>query len=311
MIKWLLLFTGFLFATLTCVGLLQLLFRRELVIERRIAPMLKNKLTPQNTTNQASAKKAIRERLLQPATDRLRNKLEDKMSRQEMKDLEKKLREAGHPFGLTAVDFRLIQIGLGLGLFLLVFLMGFSGATSMGKLMLLATAVGIYGVVAPGLYLNAKKKRRMLTIQKAMPDFFDMVNVSIEAGMGLDGSLAKVCTKLDSPLSAEFLRTLDEMKLGKSRREAFSNLRDRVPLDQFQSIISALIQADQLGIGMSKVLRSLSQRIREQRRELAREQAMKAPVKMLFPMVFFIFPTLFIVLLGPLAILILTGGLRL
>ena len=98
------------------------------------------------------------------------------------------------------------------------------------------------------------------------------------------------------------------MKLGKSRREAFYDLRKRVPSDSFQSIITSLIQADQLGIGMAKVLGNLTVRVREQRRETAREQAMKAPVKMLFPMVFFIFPSLFIVILGPLVIQLVTEG---
>ena len=99
------------------------------------------------------------------------------------------------------------------------------------------------------------------------------------------------------------------MKLGKSRREAFSDLRYRVPSDQFQSIMSSLIQADQLGIGMAKILKQLTVRIREHQRELAREQAMKAPIKMMFPMVLFIFPSLFIVLLGPLVIYLITVGL--
>ena len=115
--------------------------------------------------------------------------------------------------------------------------------------------------------------------------------------------------KLKGPLSDEFTLTLEDMKLGKSRREAFYDLRKRVPSDSFQSVINALIQADQLGIGMAKVLGNLTTRIREQQREAAREQAMKAPVKMLFPMIIFIFPSLFIVILGPMAIKLITEGL--
>ena len=135
-----------------------------------------------------------------------------------------------------------------------------------------------------------------------MPDFFDIVNLSIEAGMGLDAALLKVCKQTKGPLSDEFLQTLEDMSLGKSRREAFSDLRERVPVHQFQSIITSLIQADMLGVGMAKVIRSLTDRIREQRTQFAREKAMKAPVKMVFPMLLFIFPAMFIVMLGPLVI---------
>ncbi|MFK4998197.1 type II secretion system F family protein [Bacillus sp. N9] len=142
-----------------------------------------------------------------------------------------------------------------------------------------------------------------------MPDYFDMVNLLLEAGMGLDMAIANVSKQTNGPLADEFIYALEDMKLGKSRREAFYDLRKRVPSDSFQSVINALIQADQLGIGMAKVLGNLTNRIREQRREAAREQAMKAPVKMLFPMIIFIFPSLFIVILGPMMIRIMTEGL--
>ena len=107
---------------------------------------------------------------------------------------------------------------------------------------------------------------------------------------------------MKGPLSEEFLQTIEDMRLGKSRREAFSDLRNRVPVYHFQSIITSLIQADMLGVGMAKVMGSLTERIGEQKTEFAREQAMKAPVKMVFPMLLFIFPAIFIVMLGPLVI---------
>ena len=173
----------------------------------------------------------------------------------------------------------------------------------------LVMTIALLGFRLPVFYLGKKKTARIKAINKSMPDFFDTVNLLLEAGMGLDLSLVEVSQKIKGPLADEFLATLDDMKLGKSRREAFYELRKRVPSDSFQSVITSLIQADQLGIGMAKVLGNLTIRVREQRREAAREQAMKAPVKMLFPMVFFIFPSLFIVILGPLAITLITKGL--
>lgn len=174
---------------------------------------------------------------------------------------------------------------------------------------MLAGAVAFLGFRYPMFYLAKKRTLRIKEINKQMPDFFDMVNLLLEAGVGLDSAISNVCQKKKGPLSEEFQQALEDMKLGKSRREAFYELRKRVPSDMFQSVIMAIIQADQLGIGMAKVLKNLTIRIREQRREARREQAMKAPIKMLFPMVFFIFPAIFIVILGPLVITILTGGL--
>jgi len=175
--------------------------------------------------------------------------------------------------------------------------------------LLLTIVIAFLGFRLPIFYLGKRKTARIKEINKSMPDFFDTVNLLLEAGMGLDLALAEVSRKTKGPLAEEFQQTLEDMKLGKSRREAFYELRKRVPSDSFQSIITALIQADQLGIGMAKVIGNLTVRVREQRREAAREQAMKAPVKMLFPMVFFIFPSLFIVILGPLVIQLITKGL--
>jgi tight adherence protein C len=255
---------------------------------------------------QEKTKLSLRQRLLVPLWTQFRSLMLGKMSPQKAKDLEKMLADAGSPFGITAVDYRIIQLLLAVGFFLVIFLPFIWAAKDMGQLALLSLAAGFFGGMYPTYYLKAKKKQRIIQIQKMMPDFFDMVNVSIEAGMGLDAAIAKVCKRMEGPLSNEFLQSLDEMKLGKSRKEAFSDLRQRIPSENFQSVMSALIQADQLGIGMAKVLRAQTHRIREQRRQAAKEKAMKAPVKMMIPMVIFMFPTLFIILLGPLVVQLVT-----
>ena len=235
-------------------------------------------------------------------------KLNSKVSKDERKKLDAILKEAGNPFK-SAVEFRLFQFVLSIGLSLPIILLVVPFSDDRKMAWLLGLTVALLGFRYPVFYLGKKKTVRIKEINKAMPDFFDTVNLLLEAGMGLDAAIAQVCQSTKGPLSDEFKRTLEDMKLGKSRREAFFELRKRIPSDSFQSIITSLIQADQLGIGMAKVLGNLTVRIREQRREAAREQAMKAPVKMLFPMVFFIFPSLFIVILGPMVIQLVTKGL--
>lgn len=234
--------------------------------------------------------------------------LNKKVSKSERKKLDILLRDAGSPFK-SAIDFRLFQLVLSVVASMLVifFIMPVSNNKMLSFLLVILVAILTFRI--PIFYLGKKKTARIKEVNKSMADFFDTVNLLLEAGMGLDLALAEVSTKTKGPISEEFLQTLEDMKLGKSRREAFYELRKRVPSDSFQSIITALIQADQLGIGMAKVVGNLTVRVREQRREAAREQAMKAPVKMLIPMVFFIFPSLFIVILGPLVIRLVTKGL--
>lgn len=240
--------------------------------------------------------------LLKKVSEKVKTMIDQKTPKSKKEELELRLREAGYPLNLSSTDFKFLQFLIGFVVFFSLSLLLMKLDTTILSSFLLAGLMAVIAMYYPSFYLSVIIKKRRLAIQKAMPDFFDMVNLSIEAGMGLDASLLKVCKNSTGPLSEEFLQTIEDMKLGKSRREAFSDLRKRVPVHQFQSIITSLIQADMLGVGMAKVIRSLTGRIREQRTQLAREQAMKAPVKMIFPMMFFIFPALFIVMLGPLVI---------
>ena len=296
-------FTTFLFA-----GILLTVFKRQIAFNERVnmvfgEPVVKQKVDPLNESKETGLNKVI---------DLYWNKgteiLNKKVSKVERKKLDMLLRDAGYPFK-SAIDFRLFQIVLSVGLSLPIFLLILPGSDNKMLTWLMIFTMALLGFRLPVFYLGKKKTARIKAINVSMPDFFDTVNLLLEAGMGLDLALAEVSQKIKGPLADEFIQTLEDMKLGKSRREAFYELRKRVPSDSFQSIITSLIQADQLGIGMAKVLGNLTVRVREQRREAAREQAMKAPVKMLFPMVFFIFPSLFIVILGPLAIQLITKGL--
>jgi tight adherence protein C len=289
-------------------GILLTIFKREIAYNERVGryfdtQVKKRKIDPAKKSNESRLKQKLG--IYWNKGTVILNK---KVSKTDRKKLDMLLRDAGYPFK-SAIDFRLFQMVLSIAASLPFILFILPTADNKMSTWMMAITMAILGFRLPIFYLGKKKTARIKEINKSMPDFFDTVNLLLEAGMGLDLALAEVSKKIKGPLSEEFFQTLEDMKLGKSRREAFYELRKRVPSDTFQSVITSLIQADQLGIGMAKVLGNLTVRVREQRREAAREQAMKAPVKMLFPMVFFIFPSLFIVILGPLVIYFVTKGL--
>jgi tight adherence protein C len=202
--------------------------------------------------------------------------------------LRQRLLLAGSPGNLQASEFLAIKVSLFslFGLFIFVF----------GPLMILGSALGWY---LPELLLKSKIQKRQKLIQNSLSDTLDLLCVSVEAGLGFDGAIAKVVEKSTGPLTDEFSRLLQEIRIGKPRRVALRDVTFRTGVADLNGFISAIIQADQLGIPISNVLRIQSQEIRRKRRQRAEEQAMKAPIKMLFPLIFFIFPAIFVVLLGP------------
>lgn len=299
-----LVFLFFLFSFLffTSIGMLSLqyMYRNRIIMYRRVTPFLSEEKGQEIIGREDEIiNKTLYARTIQPQFLKLRQIAEGRLPKYKIKQLEKRLYAAGNPFGLTAGDFFLLQLLLPSIVFLLYIFLVVPAAEEKGKVIVFAILTAVLVYAYSNSYLSSKAKQRTILIDRSLPDFFDLLNVSIEAGLGLDGALKKVCAQMDSPLSKEFLSALEDMKLGKSRKDAFIELRERVPSDFFKSVITSIIQADQMGLGMSKVLQVQSKRIREKQSFQVREQAMKAPVKMLVPMVFFIFPTLFIVLLGP------------
>ena len=158
------------------------------------------------------------------------------------------------------------------------------------------------GYIIPEQLLKSKWNGRRKAVIKNLPDALDLLTVSVEAGLSFDGALVKVVEKSDNVLANEFKKVISETQMGKSRREALRDMSERLNVEELSTFINSLIQADTLGVSISKVLRIQSQQMRQKKRQMIEEKAMKAPVKMLIPMVLFIFPTIFIVLLGPAAI---------
>src|SRR5919197_510385 len=157
-------------------------------------------------------------------------------------------------------------------------------------------ALGYFG--PNGVLLNLVQ-RRQAKIRRALPDAIDLLTISVEAGLGFDAALAQVSRNSTGPLAEEFYRTLQEVQLGRTRSEAMRNLADRSSVPELSAFVLAMVQADVFGISVANVLRIQSREMRKKRRQLAEERAMKVPIKVLFPVLFCIFPALFVVILGP------------
>jgi tight adherence protein C len=161
--------------------------------------------------------------------------------------------------------------------------------------------VPVVGVLVPQSWLARKVDERKDSIRRDLPDMLDLLSISVEAGMGFEGALDIVCRHFDSPLAQEFSRTLKEMELGLPRREALHNLKRRTEVPELSNFVLTLTQADALGMPIGRVLKTQAGEMRLRRRQWAREKAGKLPVKILFPLVVFIFPAVLIILLGPAA----------
>ena len=244
------------------------------------------------------------ERTLRPLATRLSGSVARVTSQSFSERTEKRLALAGHPGNLRVGDWLGIKaIGAIVGAIIFFIIVGLVAKNIVGGLLL--TPIGLLmGYTIPEFWLGGRCRKRQHLILLQIPDALDLLTISVRAGLGFDGALGKVVEKLKGPLTDEFRRGLAEIRVGKSRREA---LRDIIPRSEVQALtnfIGAIIQAEQLGVSISKVLQVQSEQLRIERRQRAEEQAAKAPIKMLFPLVGCIFPSLFIVILGPAIILI-------
>jgi tight adherence protein C len=165
--------------------------------------------------------------------------------------------------------------------------------------LLFSGIMGILGFFLPVIWLGRRISSRQDEIVKTLPDALDLLTISVEAGLPFDGAMQRVAEKWDNELSKGFQRLLNEMQVGKSRRDALRDMADRMEVPDVTSFVAALVQADQLGISIAKVLRIQAEQMRIKRRQRAEEKAQQAPIKMLIPMTFLIFPTILIVIMGP------------
>jgi tight adherence protein C len=269
--------------------------QKAIVIEERLA-QFGNRVA---SLEEVELQQPFQQRVLLPMLRTVSIRLSRFAPGQNVVRLRQQLLEAGAPRGLGPTEFTGLRfvIGGGLGgLFFVVMLVSGSSALMTFGIPLVLL---VLGYMMPGIWLSRKTKERKTEITRALPDAIDLLTISVEAGLGFDPALGRVVEKWDNALTRELGRMLSEMRMGASRRDAMRDVVARVNVEDLNTFMGAVIQADQLGVSISQVLRVQSKQMRMRRRQRAEEQAHKAPLKMLFPMIFLIVPTIYIVILGP------------
>lgn len=231
--------------------------------------------------------------------DKGTNYFEKNISSGKEEILEKLLLQMGNPWGITSVEFHLYLTIFKISLPIIFGILGKIIGLELGRIVVLIILGILISILLPNFYIKSKIKKRYHKALKELPDFIDLLTVSLEAGLGFDLALSKVVSKTNSILSIEFHTCLEELRLGKPRRQALLELKERLNFDSMISLINSILQAEKLGMSMVDIFRIKSQEERAKRRQRAEESAMKVPLKILFPLVFFIFPSIFIVLLVP------------
>ena len=239
------------------------------------------------------------QRILSPLSGSVATRLARLTPRSIREMVGEKLAAAGGLQGMGANEFLLLILFLSFALPLITAMLAMIAGAPVHQIVgfsLYAFALGLY---LPFFILNRKIKSRRRSMVRDLPDVLDLLTVSVEAGLGFDGALHKLSEKMKGALVEEFSRLLNEIRVGVPRRNALVAMAGRCNLEDVSVFTTSLVQADQLGVGIGNVLRVQSAAMREKRRQRAQAAAMKAPVKMLLPLVMFIFPTIFVILLGP------------
>ncbi len=287
-------------------SLYKAIFRKKLETQKRLAQL--NSLTPAENTKtteggenapktplQKALELPIQQRMLAPLVSRVTATVAKRLPGKTMARLEKDVMTAG------------LSTRMGIREFFALYFVIFCGSVLLGLVLwvgtpitpLLPLAIVLGGLVGPRFWLSRRIDNRKSAIQRDLPEMMDLLTVSVEAGLGFESSLKKTAEEGSGPLAEEIKRVISEISMGKSRKEALEDLKQRVDLNDLSSFINAVIQSEQMGVGIARVLTIEAKEFRRKRRQRAEEQAMKAPIKMLIPLVFFIFPAIFVVLLGP------------
>jgi tight adherence protein C len=288
------------FAGLACLAAATYLIGDAVTLPARERRVSVNRAAHYGASQQATGhlQQPFRDRVLSPLGDRLARwtlKLHPKTT---VEGVGARLLAAGLGRTLSPTAFLAFKSGLALLGVVLGALFGGAAASAGGVLFCSVAFAGI-GFIAPDFVVSSKARRRRESIRAELPDALDLMAVSVEAGMGFDGAIAKLTEHMTGPLADEFALTLSEIRIGETRQDALKKLSERTETPELTSFVRAIIQADQLGISLGRILRVQATDSRLKRQAAAEEKAMKAPIKMLFPTVLFIFPAMFLVILGP------------
>jgi tight adherence protein C len=305
--------TTLLFALLAGFGVLMIFIGLARTPSRNTAEMVQQRLTAYGgggtaeralTLEEVELQRPFSERFLRPSIERLGSILSRSTPQKSRQNLMNRLDLAGRPGNLTPEDFAAVRIvaaavmaavGLGLGLLL----------ANVVYLVIALLAGAVLGFYLPVLWLKQKVDARRNDIQRGLPDAMDLLVIAVDAGLGFDAALARVTDKYKNALSDEFAKVLREVSLGRPRLEAMDEMGRSSGVEDLHNFIQAIIQSEQFGTGIGKILRIQADEMRRKRRQRAQEKAAQATLKMMLPMVGCIFPTLWIVLLGPAALILL------
>lgn len=284
---------------LAVYALLGIVFSEQRQVQRRLA----------GVTDYEARQVLEAQPMLRPFTERVVRPVGQRLASTAQlfapKDYRVRLRERLVLAGMSAEDVGRVLAAkslLALATPALVLVVGFLNESSPGLLVLLALVSAVIAFVAPDAFINSRVSERQHEIRRSLPDMLDMLNISVEAGLGFDAALVKIIRATSGPLSKEFARTLKEIQSGMSRGDALRGLAKRTQVPELNSFVMAIIQAEAFGISVSTVLRTQAAEMRLRRRQYAEEQAQKLPVKIVFPLVLCILPATMIVILGPAAV---------
>jgi tight adherence protein C len=301
------------FALIAGLGVLMIFFGLARTPSRNTAEMVQQRLTAYGgggtaeralTLEEVELQRPFSERFLRPSIERLGSILSRSTPQKSRQNLMNRLDLAGRPGNLTPEDFAAVRIvaaavtaavGLGLGLLL----------ANVVYLAIATVGGAVLGFYLPVLWLKQKVDARRNDIQRGLPDAMDLLVIAVDAGLGFDAALARVTDKYKNALSDEFAKVLREVSLGRPRLEAMDEMGRSSGVEDLHNFIQAIIQSEQFGTGIGKILRIQADEMRRKRRQRAQEKAAQATLKMMLPMVGCIFPTLWIVLLGPAALILL------
>jgi tight adherence protein C len=266
-------------------------------LEERLA-MFSERDTP-ITLEEIELSASFADRILYPTIDAISRFIGQFTPARTMEKIRTRLELAGNPGNLRAPNFIAIQLLAMVTLGGLIFAMTVIANLPTMRRVLFTGLVMLLGYFMPSLWLASRIRRRQAEIVRELPDMLDLLTICVEAGLGLDQGIQRVVEKQETELSRGLNRYLQEVQLGRTRAQALSGMAGRMDVADVTTFVAAIIQADQLGVAMSKILRIQSDQMRIRRRQRAEQKAHQAPIKMLFPLAFLIFPSIFIVLLGP------------
>jgi tight adherence protein C len=251
------------------------------------------------TLEEVELSRSFGDRVIRPTLSSVLSFLGRLAPKRNLDEIQHRLEVAGRPYNWSVVDFMGLRV-LSAGTFAFLYLMLTLLSDLSGPLrLLLAVVMGFIGFYLPNFWLSRRAGLRKAAIRRALPDGLDMLNVCVSAGLGFDAALSRVSERWRNPLGDELNRVFVEIRLGRPRHQALQDLADRTAVMEVENFVATIIQSDQLGVSIAKVLQTQAEQMRILRRQRAEEEARQATIKLLFPLVFLIFPAMLAVLLGP------------